>query len=352
MILEAAGRIEEGRIEEESNVASQNQVRIGSTSSEHFSGDDIPHLLLQVDDDNRGCEPFHIPENDIKGLVSGRPDPGGSSSNCAANSGFTTSLGGRFSDPTTSSHPSIEPNPLESPAADLAATTTSQTGRLYNYAPTSHACDLSQSPSNLDLLRQSIGHEVYNDGAARESWGIQEDFIRRRPMSGQEEPTGVLPLGQQEMHWGEEFTMCGWPTSAQEPIGVEQQEGQEELTGVLPLEQQEMHWGEEFTTCGWPTSAQEELIGVEQQEGQEELSGVLPLEERLPLEQQEMQEEFLRKFMRRWPTSGQEEPTGVLLPQEEQQEMEGFIRRCLASRYKEPIRAGQQEGHEEQQEMQ
>lgn len=108
MILEAAGRIEE-----ESNVASQNQVRIGSTSSEHFSGDDISHLLLQVDDDNRGREPFHIPENDIEGLVSGRPDPGGSSGNCAANSGFTTSLGGRFGDPTTSSHPSIEPNRMQ-----------------------------------------------------------------------------------------------------------------------------------------------------------------------------------------------------------------------------------------------
>ncbi|KFY99704.1 hypothetical protein V498_00565 [Pseudogymnoascus sp. VKM F-4517 (FW-2822)] len=164
MILEAAGRIKEGRIEEESNVASQNQVRIGSTSSEHFSGDDIPHLLLQVDDDNRGREPFHILENDIKGLVSSRPDPGGSSGNCAANLGFTTSLGGRFGDPTTLSYPSIEPNrmqiarnlSLESLAADLAATTTSQTGRLYNYAPTSYACDLSQSLSNLDLLAANV----------------------------------------------------------------------------------------------------------------------------------------------------------------------------------------------------
>ncbi|OBT92542.1 hypothetical protein VE01_09461 [Pseudogymnoascus verrucosus] len=327
------------------------------------------------------------PEINIENLVSGRPDLGGSSGNGAANSGFSTSLG---SDPTISNHPSNEPNrmqhvatnqiarnlSLESPAADLAAATMSQTGRLYNYAPTSHACDLtvtehqqstiSQFPSNLDLLvsaqvgehtpitaewgcqRESIGQEVYNDGACGESWGIQEDFIRGRPMSGQEELTGMLPTAQeevilppeqQEMRWGiqDEF-IRNWPTSAQEE-------------GILPveslLEQQEMHWGiqDEFIR-NWPTSAQEEgILPVESLPEQQEMhwgiedefirnwptsaqeEGILPVES--PPEQQEMHWGIEDGFIRNWPTSAQEETwadsTGIL-PLDQQEIQDKFIR--------------------------
>ena len=120
MILEAAGHIEE-----ESNVASQSQVPIGSASSEHFSdyfsGDDISHLPPEVDDDNRGHEPFHAPEINIENLVSGHPSPGVSSGNGAANSGLSTSPGSRFSDSTISNHPSDEPNRMQYVATDQIA---------------------------------------------------------------------------------------------------------------------------------------------------------------------------------------------------------------------------------------
>ncbi|OBT84794.1 hypothetical protein VE02_06917 [Pseudogymnoascus sp. 03VT05] len=120
MILEAAGRIEK-----ELNVASQNEIRIGSTSSEHFAdcftGGNISHRLPEVDDDNRGHEPFHTPEPNIKNLLSGHPSPSGSSSNGAATSGLLTSLGSRFSDPTISNHPSDEPNRMQYVATDQIA---------------------------------------------------------------------------------------------------------------------------------------------------------------------------------------------------------------------------------------
>lgn len=119
MILEAAGHIEE-----ESNVASQSQVPIGSTSSEqfsdHFSGDDISHLPPEVDDDNRGHESFHAPEINIENLVSAHPSPGGSFDN-AANSGLSTSPGSRFSDPTISNHLSEKPNRMQYVATDQIA---------------------------------------------------------------------------------------------------------------------------------------------------------------------------------------------------------------------------------------
>ncbi|KFZ16242.1 hypothetical protein V501_02314 [Pseudogymnoascus sp. VKM F-4519 (FW-2642)] len=64
-LLEAAGRIQE-----EPNRASQNQAGIGSTSPEHptdrFSGHNISHLSLEVDDDGRSQEPCLGPEINVE----------------------------------------------------------------------------------------------------------------------------------------------------------------------------------------------------------------------------------------------------------------------------------------------
>ncbi|OBT50573.1 hypothetical protein VE04_08575 [Pseudogymnoascus sp. 24MN13] len=64
-LLEAAGRIQD-----EPNRASQNQAGIGSTSPEHptdrFSGHNISHLSLEVDDDGRSQEPCLGPEINVE----------------------------------------------------------------------------------------------------------------------------------------------------------------------------------------------------------------------------------------------------------------------------------------------
>jgi hypothetical protein len=102
MIIEAAECIEM-----ESNVASQNEVLVGSK-----------HFVPEVDDDNRGHDPFHAPERNIENLVSGHPSPGVSSGNGAANPGLSTSPGSRFSDPIILNHPPDEPNRMKYVATD------------------------------------------------------------------------------------------------------------------------------------------------------------------------------------------------------------------------------------------
>ena len=106
MILEAAGKLEE------SNVASQSQVSIGSTSSEHFSdyfsGDDRSHLPSEVD------ESFHAPKINTENLVSDHLSPGGSSGDGAANPSVSTS-------PSMSNHPSDEPNRIQYVATEQIA---------------------------------------------------------------------------------------------------------------------------------------------------------------------------------------------------------------------------------------
>ena len=107
MILEAAGHIED-----ESNVASQNDIRIGSTDCFNIS-----HRLPEVDDDNRGHEPFYTSEISIE--TSDHPSPSCSSGNGTANLGLAMSPGS--SDPTISNHLSEEPNRMQYFATDQIA---------------------------------------------------------------------------------------------------------------------------------------------------------------------------------------------------------------------------------------